>query len=384
VGKKIRIAFIIDELNLGGTELQLISLIKRLNRDKFSPYLICLRDSEWSEARQLNCQRVILGVRKLISYGGIKGLIRLVFFMRKEKIDVLQTFFFDSNVFGVIAGTLGGVPVIISSRRDLGFWYSPRLLWILRILDRWVDYYLVNSLAVKENISKVEQVNPKKISVIYNGIDLEPYERINSVLRSEVRRKLGILPEEIIIGILSNLNRPVKRVDIFLRAAGEVYKFHKNAIFVVVGDGCLKDELMQLASKLGIEERTYFIGLQEDVIPHLASFDIAICTSDSEGFSSAIVEYMAAGIPSIVTEVSGNKELVAHGLTGKVVPRGDYKAVANEICSLIENEMERKRLGEAGQRVVWERYSWGKKIKEFEAEYLSLNRTKSRVNDLEE
>lgn len=372
--EKIKIVFIIDELNLGGTELQLVSVIKRLNRNRFLAYLICLRDSEYLKATQLDCEKIILNVGKLLSLKGIRKLFWLAHFVRKEKIHILQTFFIDANIFGVIGGTLGGVPVIISSRRDLGFWYNSKLLWVLRILDRWVDHYLVNSISVRDHVLKYEKMVPQKVSVIYNGIDLEPFRRVDGNLRSWIRRKLGISLDDIAIGIVSNLNRPVKRVDLFLKAAGEVYKEHKNTSFWVIGDGNLKGELRQLSSTLGIRGKTHFLGLKDDVIPYLAAFDIGVLTSDSEGFPNSILEYMAAGVPVVATNSGGTSEIIENDSTGILVPPGDYKGVAEGISSLLFDRSKQISMGEEAKRVVQEKYAWDVKIKELEAYYCSVIR----------
>lgn len=370
--KKIRIAFIIDELNLGGTEKQLVSLIQRLNHDKFEAYLVCLRNSEWLRTIDLNCQKIVLEVKKLLSYEGLKSLVWLSRFFRRHKIDILQTYLIDACIFGVVAGILGGIPVIVSSRRDMGFWYTPKLLLVFKILDYWVDHYMVNSKTVRDNVLKNEKVNSHKIAIFYNGIDLEPFRRINDSLSLETRKKMGISNEDFVVGVVSNLNRPIKRVDIFLRAAGEVRKKHKNSIFLIIGDGCLKSELVKLSSVLGIKKRTFFLGLQKDVIPYLGIMNIAVLTSDSEGFSNAILEYMAAGIPVVATDCGGTGELIDNGSTGILVPPGDYGEIANAICSLLSDRERRINMGKAAKRIVQEKYAWDAKIKELEDYCLSI------------
>jgi L-malate glycosyltransferase len=369
---KIRIAFIIDELNLGGTEIQLISIIQRLRRDKFEPYLICLRDSKLLGASDLQCEKIVLGINKLFSSRGLRRLVWLARFLKRERIEILQTFLIDACILGIVAGSLGGVPAIVSSRRDLGFWYTPKLLFVFRILSRWVDYYMVNSQTVKQSVSRNEGVTPCKISVIYNGIDIQRFNRPEESEILKTREKAAISQEDFVIGIVANLNRQVKRVDIFLKAAHEIHKAHGNTIFMIIGDGCLKKELINLSSALGIDRRTVFLGFQKDLTEYLPLFDIGVLTSDSEGFSNAILEYMAAGIPVVATDCGGNSELLDNGLTGILVPPGDHEGIAEGICSLLCHRERRISMGEEARRVVREKYAWDVKIEELEEYYLSM------------
>ncbi len=368
----IKIAFVIDKLNTGGTENQLVKLIEHLDREKFHLSLICLRESDRIAEFHLPCERILLDVPKLCSINGVRKLIWLARFFKKKQIDIVQTFFIDGNIFGIIAGKLGGVPQIVSSRRDLGFWYNKKLLYILRLIDKCVDRYLVNSKSVKRTMIKFEGVKPEKIDIIYNGVDLEPFKGINQELREETRKKLGVYSDEIVVGIIANMNRTVKRVDLFIKAAAEVHKYHKDVSFIVVGEGELKAGLIALANELNIHGKTKFVGLQTDIIPYLSIFDVAILCSDSEGFPNALLEYMAAGVPAVSTRVGGNTELLGQDGAGIIVPPGDHQALAEATRNLIRDKQLRNTIREQALYRVNSNFSLQSMLKNTELFYLNL------------
>ncbi len=119
----IKILFCIVALVRGRTELQLIGLIDRLDRRKFSPHLLTIRPSP-AKLSPADCPHLAWNVPRLISFGGARDIWRLARYLRKEKFQIVQTFFQDSTVFGGVAGRLAGVPVRIACFRDLGFWRS--------------------------------------------------------------------------------------------------------------------------------------------------------------------------------------------------------------------------------------------------------------------
>ncbi len=368
--KKIKIAYIIDELNIGGTEKQLVSTIELIDKNQFEILLICLRPSRYFSEIDLQCEKIMLDVSSLISSNGALAFCSLLSCLRKREVDIVQTYFFDANVFGILAAKLGGVKRIISCRRDMGFWYTPKLVFVLRRLNKLADRFLVNSYAIKENITKHELIPAHKIDVIHNGIDLKPFQNKHDA--AMIKNKLGINHGESVVGIVANLNRKVKRVDLFIHAAKNVLRENRDVSFIIVGDGHLRCVLESQAENSGLKDKIYFVGQKEDVKPYLSIFDIGVICSDSEGFSNSILEYMASAIPVIATDVGGNKEVIEDGVNGFLVPPGNYKAMADKICNILQDRKTYIQMSKNARSLINREYDWSIKIKEIQSYYTEL------------
>jgi glycosyltransferase involved in cell wall biosynthesis len=367
MSNKINIAYIIDELNIGGTEKQLLRTIELLNKDRFTPVLICLRPSDYFFRLDIQCEKLILNVYSLLTFDGFLKFCRLVFYLRKRRIDIVQTYFIDANVFGVLSAKLGSARRIVSCKRDLGFWYTSKLLRVMRVVNRFADRVLVNSNAVKEHIAKHECISSEKIDVIYNGVDIGICTEDS--IGKGIKRQLGISDNDYIVGIVANLNRPVKRVDLFIKAAAHVVQKIKNVSFIIVGDGDLKNDLQKLAEDLQIRKQIYFAGLQENIHPYISIFDIGVISSDSEGFSNSILEYAASGIPIIATNVGGNRELLEKCNMGILVPKDSTQDMALGMITLLNDPLQMRRMSKNGRRIVKNEFDWKSKIREIERYY---------------
>lgn len=374
--KKIVILFIIDFLAtkegvIGGTERQLIDKIKRLNKDKFKPILFCLQPfSPISIWEDLDCEKDILHIYSIISLKCWYKIIKLCRFIKIRNVNIIESVFFDSILLGVIAARFAGISRAISCRRDMGFSYNKITYKCLFFINYLTKRVLVNSHAIKKIVVKKERISPRKIDVIYNGIDLEKFERYNSnVIYHELK---SIKNKEKIVGIVANCNRNVKRLDVFIKAASEILKTKRNVKFVIVGDGKLRPQLEDKCKKLKVNEFIIWAGRQENIIPYIKTFNIGVITSDSEGFCNAILEYMAAGLAVVATKVGGNEELIVDGETGFLVPPGNFKVLAKKIMKLLNNEELAKIMGFKGKKHVFEKYSWDRKIIEYEKYYEKL------------
>jgi L-malate glycosyltransferase len=374
--KKINALYCLEYLSLGGTEKQLISLINGLNRAKFQPHLCCLRNSIIGKSRRsealdlfksIDCPKIQLDFISFRNIQSVIELIKLIKFIRKYKIDIVQTYFQDPSVFGLVAGKLAGVKNIIACFRDMGFWQEQEYYWKMKMVYKFCSAYVANSLSVKNHYATTYNLSDDKFKVIYNGIDVENFRSIT--------RKAKHDNKNITIGIIANLNREIKRVDIFLKAAAYALQHTNNITFIVAGDGELKANLIELSEKLGINRNVKFLGSVKDIPRLLSRIHIGVISSDSEGFSNAILEYMIAGLPVVATDTGGNREIVKPGVNGYLVPTRDCRAMGDRIIDLVSEDEARLRMGENARRMVLENYSIDKSIKNHERYYESLLKT---------
>jgi len=331
----IRVAFIIDSIEspTAGTEKQLLMLIRHLDRTRFAPVLFVLRTSDWLKNEFNLCPLEVINFRSFFRLSSYREFFRFVRMLRQQRFDCLQTHFVEANILGIIAAKMAGTPFVISSRRDQGYWHTPGKLLLYRLLNRWVDVFVANCHATSQWASDSEGIAPESIRVIYNGAELEQFSTSSPAEKQTIRSILGISEDAVIVGIVANL-RPVKRVDVFLRAAALVSRSLPGARFVVVGDGEQRQEFESLAAQLGISDSVVFLGKRTDIPFVLKAVDIAVLSSDSESFSNSIVEYMASGLPVVATDVGGCREMIVNQNNGYIVPPADPEAMAGRILDI--------------------------------------------------
>lgn len=366
----VRIAYLIDSLRIGGTEKQLAEIVKRLDPDRFEPVIICIRESNTEFIRDIQCEIKEIQFRSFKSFKAVMALFKLIHFLRSRRIDIVQTFFVDATLFGVIGAKLAGVRKIISSRRDLAFWHSRGTLNAFGFVNRWVDRFWVNSSAVGRHLERLEKVPDSRIDVMYNGIDLDAFQRQDGNGGDEGGGPAATVNH--VVGIVANLNREVKRVDLFIRAAALVGRRFTSVRFWIVGEGHLRESFEALGLELGLEDRLRFFGSRSDVAAIARDFSVGVICSDSEGFSNSILEYFALGVPVVATDVGGNPEIIRHGVDGYLVGKGDHEMLANRINELVGDDQLRTDMGRRGWEKVSQQFAWPSRIEEIQRYYRSL------------
>ena len=291
-------------------------------------------------------------------------------FLKKSNINIVQTYFFDSTFFGMLAANAARVSIPISCRRDMGFWYNNSLLWKINFVNKFTKRILVNSNAIKELVIQKEKFPAENIDVIHNGIDLNEIQSQPAIQLYNILS--NIKKTDKIVGIVGNYNRRIKRFDLFIMAAAEVLKKMDNVKFLIIGGGNYESELKLLADDLGISQNIFFIGKKDNSICYIKSFDVGVLSSDSEGFPNVILEYMACGIPVVATSVGGTVELIEDGVSGILVQKGDCMALADSISRLLMDENLGKRLGQNGQKYISDKFSWDMQINKINKYYSQL------------
>jgi len=345
----IKIAFVIDTIEspTAGTEKQLLMLIKHLDREKFQPFLCVLRLSKWLENEFHDCELLHIDVASFGNLRYWKNILNFVFFLRKKRVNIVQTYFADGNKVGVFAGKLAGIKKIISTRRNQGYWHTNYEVAILHILNRWVNFFLANSENTRQWTVKTEGIAPQRIKVIYNSLENERFYRASEDRRLAFREHLDFPPNAIIVGIIANL-RPVKAIDVFIKAAKIVSGKSLKTYFIVVGDGPERDFLKTMCHEMELGASIRFLGKRQDIPEILSCIDIGVLSSSSESFSNAIVEYMAAGLAVVCTDVGGAREAVEDGVNGYVVAAGDYRGMADQLNTIIDENLYTS-LGQLGR-----------------------------------
>jgi len=364
---KIKIVYLVDFLRTiqAGTEKQLSHLLHYFPTAGFDVHLVSLQESPFlsNEASIVfpTVKFTVLNANPDISKS-LSSFLRLYQLLKIESPSLVHTFFPASNSLGILTSRLTGIKNLISSRRDMGFNLSSMDISLLKIANKFVSRVIVNADKVKEYTIKAEGIPSDRVSIVRNGISLNGY---NSLFERNITDKF-------IIGIVANLNRPVKRVDIFIKAASIIHQFYPQAEFWIIGDGPLRPQLEEMVRELSIESNVRFWGRQPHVSNYLSQMTVGVIASDSEGLSNAIMEYMCAGLPVVATDVGGNPELVQHGVTGLLVPPNDESAMAEAIMKLLSSYEDRTRMGKRGFDVMKKDFSIEKMLQETSRVYESL------------
>lgn len=343
---KIKIAFIIDTIGspTAGTEKQLLLLLRYLDRSRFDPYLCCLQSSKWLETEFDLCPLYIVNIKSFLKPISYLQILKLSLFFKRNGIDIVQTYFRDANIAGIIAAKIAWIKVIVSTRVCQGYWYTNFELFILKMLNPLVTHFTANCLDTARFTNKVEKIPIKKIRVIHNGLDIELFKRAHEEDRKKYRDKLNIPDNSPVVGIVANL-RPVKGLDVFLKAARLVATQIPEVRFLIVGDGVEKGHLLNMVQNSNLGSYVSFLGKVIDVASLLQAVDIGVLSSYSESFSNAILEYMIAGLPVVCTDTGGNREAITHEKNGFIVPIGEYETMANMIVRIIKDIHLAKDMG---------------------------------------
>lgn len=282
--------------------------------------------------------------------------------VRRERIDVLHCHGYGSTNFGRIAGRLTKRPVIVHEHMIDGA--MPGYQRIAdRMLSASTDRAIAVSAAVADFLEKDRAVRRDRITVVPNGIPDDsflPHPETIPLLRAE----LDIPDGHTVVGTVGRLH-PVKGHDTFLRAAAEVVASRPNTSFVIVGDGSELFPLEDLATELGIRDRVRFAGYRTDVAALIAMFDVLVVASLSEGFALTAAEAMAQAKPVVATRVGGIPEVVADGVTGRLVPPSDPSSMGKAILEVLANPQRAAAMGEQGLRLCRERFSIAANVRRF-------------------
>jgi glycosyltransferase involved in cell wall biosynthesis len=297
------------------------------------------------------------------------NFIRLIKFIREYKPHVVHTFFPVGNILGVIAARLAGVENTVSSRRDYGEWMNSRYLMATRFANKFVTKIVANSYSVKKLTEKKEHTRNGQVEVILNGINASEF--CNIVKDTDLKARLNIPEHDKVVGIVANF-WPVKNHATFIKAAVEIAAVRKDVSFVLVGTGAMQSELESLGAALNIAHKLVFTGAQKDVIPYLSIMDAGVNCSAREGLSNAVMEYMAAGIPCIVSNASGNIDLITHDENGYLFEIDDYKTLAKLILGLFDDAETRQKFIKNARRKIEDEMSLEAMIFRFEHFYRNM------------
>ncbi|WP_419805734.1 glycosyltransferase [Terriglobus sp.] len=289
--------------------------------------------------RTAPCPVYLLPLHNVFAPAALKSAWQLGAFLRRSKAGVVMTFFESSNLFGGIAVKALSRARLIWNRRDMGILREPKHRLAYRWLRSLPDAVIAVSEEVRRHAVEVDRISPARVVLVYNGVN---------VATDEGPRTWPAVPVIVTVG---NIRR-VKGHDTLVEAAAIVLRSYPEAQFWFAGEPLEPEffaNLQQRVTALRLGAHVQFLGGVAQPLALLRRASVFVLPSRSEGFSNAIVEAMAAGLPVVATKVGGNAEAVQDGVTGLLVASEQPEALAGAMLRLLDNPEQSRRMGDAGQ-----------------------------------
>lgn len=368
--KKTKILYLITGFHVGGAEMVLYRLLRKLNREKYEPVVVSIIP--------------IVGIGERIEEEGIKILSlnakfkcnpliiwRVISIIKKEKPQILHSFLFHANFLGRVIGKLCNVPIIISSIHSEYFGGILREK-LLKWTDRFCNTTTIVSKGAAERMIDLKVVSKNKLKVIYNGIDLEnfPFRKLEA--RTKIRNELNIEENKKILISVGRLHE-AKGCPYLIKAMKILKEKYPYILLIVLGEGPEGKKIEEQIKELKLEKNILLLGQKENISEYLNASDVFVMPSLWEGLPIALLEAMACGLPVVNTRVGGVPEVVEDGKSGFLVELKNPRGLAEKIIKTLEmSEEERKKMGEHGRKIVEKKFSIEQIVKEYENLYQEL------------
>jgi len=376
VPNKIRIVFLIDYFHrTGGTERHLALLAEWLQKSTFECTIVALdlgANPLLDRLRALGVRIAEVRLERPYTPGALARAPRLARLIKEARADIVQTFHQKSDTYGAIVARLAGVKHIISSKRDTGHLRRPWHFFLNRRLRGLFERVIVVADAVAQTAMANDGIDRSRIVRIYNGVDTARFAPPAADEALAARQAVGVGPEDFVVGMVAGF-RPEKNHDVFFAALTQALPQIPTLKALCVGAGPLLDHYREAIGKGPLAGRVVFAGDSAEVSRYLRAMDVGcLVPGNNEGFSNAILEKMATGLPLVVTDVGGNAEAVAQGVNGLVIRPMDSPALTGSLVGLYRDPDKRRAMARKSRQIAEEKFSLRAMCEEHVRLYSSL------------
>jgi glycosyltransferase involved in cell wall biosynthesis len=335
--RPLRVLVVAGNGIVGGMESAIARLVERLSPTAFSLVALCPFEGPFTaRLREHGIPVQICAMGEKLRWHSVQRAVSLA---REHDVQVIHAHMGPAHVIAGLAGRAARTPVLATV-------HSMHL----SMLDLEVHRLAATHLCVVSEAARAHALAvgaaSGRLSVIRNGVDADEFTPRSTGDRVD--------SDALTVGFVGRLSAE-KNPELFVRTAALIHANLPSARFVVIGDGPLRAELYALARALRITDAVTFAGECDGMPERYRTLDVVLCTSWHEGTPLAVLEAMATALPVVATDIGGNPELVAAGVTGWLTPPGDEVAMANRTLSLLADDALRARFGAAARaRVVTE------------------------------
>ncbi|ODS36576.1 MAG: hypothetical protein A7315_01855 [Candidatus Altiarchaeales archaeon WOR_SM1_79] len=381
---KHKILYLNPSSQLGGAEKSLLDLLRHLDKEKYHPIISCPGQGKFvGELVKMGVEIEIIpyhrGILDLSRKGNGLHLFTFPLFLwwLMPTVLALKNLIKDKGVHLIVTNGIKchfiGTVLSLITKKPL-IWHVRDLItkgwvkWALRSMGRFFPHKIITN---SNSVGRIFPGNERR-ETVYNGINLSLFRP--GLNGEKARSMLNIGKDTKLIGTIGHF-APLKGYEELTEAMAEIVREGFNVKLAIVGEAIYKNsnsykqKLLSLVDSRGLKDRVILAGFREDIPELLASFDIFVLPSRSEGFGRVNLEAMAMGKPVVSTNVGGIPEVVLDGVTGILVTSGNSKALAHAIIRLINDSRLGKSMGNAGRRRVEEHFTLRAHVQRIEEIY---------------
>lgn len=362
----MKVLYLIDTLEVGGTEKSLLEIAGRLGN--LEAVLCHIYPGEALKPKFEEAGIRVISLNVGGKYSFFRAARKVLGTIKEERPDVVHSALYRAGIAGRIAGRIARLPLVdsfvnesyASLRLDGIFssaYWKLKGLWMLDYLTaRWVFLFTANSEAVKEANCRDLKVSPDDVKVIYRGRDPADYLGGNEGERQKTRSSLGLGGES--FPVILNVSRILLRKghEEMVSSMPTILREFPDAVLLMAGDGPRRGDVEEKVRRMGLSDKVRLLGQRADIPALLSMADLFVFPSHYEGHPGALVEAMLSALPCVASDIPVHRECITHEETGLLVKPKDPEALTGGILRMMKNPKEAKKMGEAAREKAVEKF----------------------------
>lgn len=365
---KLKVMYILPNLDIGGSERKVVDIVKTLNKELFDPIVCCVTEGGVlkEELDEASIKTYICHKSSKFDVFVVKRICRI---LKKENVQIVHTFVSTGKLWGRLSAILAKTNVIISTEESL-FRPSKSAILFEKMFSRYTDVIITNSIESKLSAQKYTNLPDSKYQVIYNGINLTHYDNVDINIETK-KKALGLNLDDYVITCVARFDKR-KGHKYLLEAFAKLSNSNSDLKLLLVGDGKEKENLTNICKSLNIQDQVIFTGIRNDVNEILKISDLFVLPSIEEGFGNVIVEAMVSKVLTIATRVGGIPEIITHKHNGLLIDKENSEDLFSMLEYAICNEDLVKQMINVAYVEVFAKFDINNIIKQIEDLYINL------------